>query len=306
MSPPEVHDDPAPEVRIDQLTGLRTILAPARAERPIEFVNEREGRRQGECPFDEGNEDKTPPEVWADRPQAASWRVGGIVSIGFVLTAIALHLVGIALVRLVRPLGRVQWFPLRHAVNGLGRPGHQTRVILLAVGLGVFFILGVRLLQMNLTREFSVALSPDAPDMFLIDVQQDQSETMRQVLAAVKSDASPRLLPVLRARITGVQGKELNLASVESVRERGNIGREFTVTYRDHLQPNERLVEGAFWGRQGTIAQGEVSIERAMRERARRERHLVIHHRRRADVPVHHLGRLGHTRGRFGLRHELG
>ncbi len=78
--------------------------------------------------------------------QAASWRVGGIVSIGFVLTAIALHLVGLAVVRAVRPLGRVQWFPLRHAVNGLGRPGHQTRVILLAVGLGVFFILGVRLL----------------------------------------------------------------------------------------------------------------------------------------------------------------
>ncbi len=132
--------------------------------------------------------------------QAASWRVGGIVSIGFVLTAIALHLVGLAVVRVVRPLGRVQWFAMRHAVNGLGRPGHQTRVILLAVGLGVFFILGVRLLQMNLTREFSVALQPDAPDMFLIDVQQDQADALRTVLASVKSDASPRLLPVLRAR----------------------------------------------------------------------------------------------------------
>ena len=64
------------------------------------------------------------------------------------------------------------------------------------------------------------------------------------MLASVRPDSSPRLLPVLRARVTGVQGKELNLASVESVRERGNIGREFTVTYRDHLQPNERIVEG--------------------------------------------------------------
>jgi putative ABC transport system permease protein len=204
--------------------------------------------------------------------QAASWRVGGIVSIGFVLTAIALHLVGLALVRAVRPLGRVQWFPLRHAVNGLGRPGHQTRVILLAVGLGVFFILGVRLLQMNLTREFSVALQPDAPDMFMIDVQQDQSDALRQLLVAQKTDASPRLLPVLRARVTGVQGKELNLASVESVRERGNIGREFTVTYRDHLQPNERIVEGTFWGKQftrgeGGAVAGEVSIERGLRDR---------------------------------------
>lgn len=199
--------------------------------------------------------------------QAASWRVGGIVSIGFVLTAIALHLVGIAVVRAVRPLGRVQWFPLRHAVNGLGRPGHQTRVILLAVGLGVFFILGVRLLQMNLTREFSVALQPDAPDMFLLDVQQDQADALKTVLTAARADAAPRLLPVLRARVTGVQGKELNLASVESVRERGNIGREFTVTYRDHVQPNERVVEGTFWGTGQRNAEGEVSIERGIRDR---------------------------------------
>jgi putative ABC transport system permease protein len=222
--------------------------------------------------------------------QAASWRVGGIVSIGFVLTAIALHLVGLAVVRAVRPLGRVQWFPMRHAVNGLGRPGHQTRVILLAVGLGVFFILGVRLLQMNLTREFSVALQPDAPDMFLIDVQQDQADALKTVLSSVKSDSSPRLLPVLRARVTGVQGKELNLASVESVRERGNIGREFTVTYRDHLQPNETIVAGTFWTslrmdekgvlqipwtkedatdpvRKEGFAPPEVSIERGLRDR---------------------------------------
>ena len=42
------------------------------------------------------------------------------------------------------------WFPLRHAVLSLRRPGNQTRVILLAVGLGCFFVLGVRALQQNL------------------------------------------------------------------------------------------------------------------------------------------------------------
>ncbi len=53
-------------------------------------------------------------------------------------------------------------------------PGNQTRVILLAVGLGAFFIVGVRSLQASLLREFSVQVSADAPDMFLIDVQRDQ------------------------------------------------------------------------------------------------------------------------------------
>ena len=83
MSRPEVHDDPRPEVRIDQLTGLRTILAPARAERPIEFVNEREEARSEDCPFCEGREDRTPAESWADRPgggeaDTPGWRVRAV------------------------------------------------------------------------------------------------------------------------------------------------------------------------------------------------------------------------------------
>ena len=59
----------APEIRIDQLTGLRTILAPGRAERPEGFKKgAREDKGPEGCPFCEGNEGKTPPEVYAVRP----------------------------------------------------------------------------------------------------------------------------------------------------------------------------------------------------------------------------------------------
>jgi UDPglucose--hexose-1-phosphate uridylyltransferase len=60
----------SPEIRIDQLTGLRCVLAPGRAERPDAF--ERAGvpaaGAGAQCPFCEGHEDRTPPEVWANRP----------------------------------------------------------------------------------------------------------------------------------------------------------------------------------------------------------------------------------------------
>jgi UDPglucose--hexose-1-phosphate uridylyltransferase len=60
-----------PEVRIEQLTGLRTILAPGRAERPDAFEPKEAVSAPGaaeRCPFCEGREDRTPPEVWALRP----------------------------------------------------------------------------------------------------------------------------------------------------------------------------------------------------------------------------------------------
>lgn len=60
----------APEIRIDQLTGLRSVLAPGRAERPDAFVGDpvRAPTDPGDCPFCEGHEERTPPEVFAVRP----------------------------------------------------------------------------------------------------------------------------------------------------------------------------------------------------------------------------------------------
>ena len=58
-----------PQIRLDQLSGLRSILAPGRADRPDAF--EPAPRRAADpegCPFCEGSEGRTPPEVYAVRP----------------------------------------------------------------------------------------------------------------------------------------------------------------------------------------------------------------------------------------------
>jgi UDPglucose--hexose-1-phosphate uridylyltransferase len=60
----------SPELRIDQLTGLPVILAPGRAERPENFRQPKsEPKGPESCPFCESREDRTPPEVYATRPQ---------------------------------------------------------------------------------------------------------------------------------------------------------------------------------------------------------------------------------------------
>jgi UDPglucose--hexose-1-phosphate uridylyltransferase len=59
-----------PEVRVDPLTGLRSIVAGDRAARPGGgfTVTEPEPVVPGDDPFLEGHEDQTPPEVYALRP----------------------------------------------------------------------------------------------------------------------------------------------------------------------------------------------------------------------------------------------
>ena len=123
--------------------------------------------------------------------QAASLKVGIVVCAGFAGLAVVLILAGRGLVALLAPLTASRIFPLRHAVLHLTRPGNQTRVILLAVGLGAFFIVGIRSLQASLLREFSVQTAEDAPDMFLLDIQRDQVEGVRAFLAQPATGAGP-------------------------------------------------------------------------------------------------------------------
>ena len=198
--------------------------------------------------------------------QAASLRVGISVSAGFCALAFALQMTGRLLVRAIAPLSTSRSFPIRHAVLHLSRPGNQTRVILLAVGLGAFFIVGVRSLQTSLLEEFSIQSGEGSPDMFLMDIQRDQADQVRAFLRDPSHGAGAFVfIPVLRARVTGVSGRETNLESFEDVRARGGLGREYTVTYRDRLEPNETVVAGAFWN--GPSAEAEVSVEKGIQER---------------------------------------
>jgi UDPglucose--hexose-1-phosphate uridylyltransferase len=64
-----------PELRLDPLTGLRAIIAGERASRPGAFsskIAERTPIDPEQDPFAEGNEDRTPPEVWALRPDGGA------------------------------------------------------------------------------------------------------------------------------------------------------------------------------------------------------------------------------------------
>ena len=201
--------------------------------------------------------------------QAGSWRVGAILAGGFAAVSLALLGAGALLVRAIRPLQRNRLLAVRYASRRVGRPGSQVRPVLLAVGLGAFLVVGVRVLQDSLLRAMAISMRPDSPDMFLIDVQPDQTDGVRTFLRALGGTGEPTLIPVLRARITAIRGSETSLDSYEDVRSRGGgLGREYVVTYRASLAGNERLVSGEFWP-SAPHAGAQVSVEQGLAERQR-------------------------------------
>jgi putative ABC transport system permease protein len=196
--------------------------------------------------------------------QAGSLKIGAIFLGGLAATAFLLNLAGWALIRFVKRLRHVNSFVLRQGINSLYRPGNQTKVILVAVGLGAFFIISVRLLQANLLDEFSLNLGANAPDMYLIDIQPKQRAALADTITQ-ELGTKPELIPTLRARIVEINGKAVNLNPNDKNRSgpnqnQGLLARDYTITYRDHLDPQEKVTVGQFWD-SSPSGQPEISIE---------------------------------------------
>jgi putative ABC transport system permease protein len=194
--------------------------------------------------------------------QAQSVRTGAFVAGGLAAVAGGLYGASRLLVRVTRPLARTHRFPLRHAVISLARPGGQTRVVLMAVGLGCFFVMAVRAVQTNLLYQLDTQVGGNSPDFVLIDIQEDQVAAIRQAVAPFLRDPA-RIMPLMRGRLVGVEGKHPR--DLQALRDEGRLTREFGLTFRDNLEPNERILAGALWNASGPPPGGvesEVSVEK--------------------------------------------
>lgn len=193
--------------------------------------------------------------------QAGSLKVGAIFLAALAVMALALNLAAAALMKFVRGLRSLPWFSVRQGVNSLYRPGNQTRIILMAVGLGVFFVVAVRSLQLNLRQELAIDMNALRADMYLIEIQPDQRGGVEEITGKYIG-SKPQLVPTVSARITGISNTQANLDNVKPNENRGMMGREYILTYRNYAEDFEKVMAGEFWDSPSPPgAEPQVSIE---------------------------------------------
>lgn len=139
----------------------------------------------------------------------------------------------------------------RQGIANLHAPGNQTLVLLLALGLGVFLILSLGLTQRAILDGITLPRDDEArPDVVLFDVQPDQVDSVRTILA---SQGIPVVgeVPIVNMRILEIDGvptDTLRQDTTDAGPERWAISREYRSTYRGELADTETLVAGEFVG----------------------------------------------------------
>lgn len=197
--------------------------------------------------------------VW----QAGSLRVGLFFLGGLAVTGLVLYVSAAVLTALLKKVKRLSSFSFRQAVNSLYRPGNQTRIILLAVGLGAFVVITVQIMQTNLVREFDFTRNRRLPSMIFIDIQKSQIAEVSRIIEQ-RTGERPEQVPTVRARIAAVNGESIDYQQTEIRQNQGQIGREFAITYRPDQEENETVVDGEWWTPGGTDETPEVSVDERM------------------------------------------
>ena len=154
-----------------------------------------------------------------------------------------LALVGVArgLMAVTRRVVGMRWpYLLRQGVSNLHRPGNQTLLFLLSLGLGTFLLVTILSAGKLLNDRLSIQQSEESPNLYLIDVQPDQVAGVEAVLAA---EDLPVLesTPMVTMRVESIGG--VPVGEVNGV-PRWVGRREFRSTYRDKLNFTEELIAG--------------------------------------------------------------
>ena len=160
-------------------------------------------------------------------------------------------------------------FEWRQGVGNLYRPNNRTLLLVFALGLSTFLLLGMYLTKDVLLRQFSAqGDSPTQPNLIFFDIQPDQRTPIADAVRAHGMNVLDAA-PAVTMRLTSIDGKPIEAFADDNKVPDGNKERregrwrlrhEYRSTYRDHLTSTETLVGGEFRPRVGPEGDGTDAV----------------------------------------------
>lgn len=190
-------------------------------------------------------------------------KLGALTAAGFagaivvfaLLAAGGLRALAVSLAR-GRALG-VGW---RFALAVLERRRGVSVLQTVALAVGLMALLLLAMTRNDLIHSWHNATPADAPNRFIINIQPDQVEAVSQALAHA-GVAEPKLYPMVRGRLTQVNGQTIGRETYAESRARNLVEREFNLSYATAQPPENRIVAGQWFGGEGQQQKPEASVE---------------------------------------------
>ncbi len=172
--------------------------------------------------------------------ELASWWLGLQVSLGLMLISVVFWLFSKMILRILKMLIDRHWINnwlFKLSVQNIFRKGNQSMLFFTTMSMAVMVMWSIAALNHTIDQQLISTYPEDSPNMFMLDVQSDQHETLDELIVAPVT-----YYPVIRARIATVNG-----VTAEVMKDRlgnyDNITRIFNLSYGTEVLPTEQLIE---------------------------------------------------------------
>jgi putative ABC transport system permease protein len=174
-------------------------------------------------------------------PRLALWFL-----LALAVALLVLALAGWLLVSIVGRLrGRagVSW---RYGAANLARRRSESIVQIVALGLGLSILLLLTILRGDLIDDWRARLPANAPNYFFVNIPPDERVEFGQMLDA-QGGRIARMLPMLRGRLTSINGEPTGRRRFQDGRGQGIASSERDLTWAAEIGPDNIVTEGRWF-----------------------------------------------------------
>ncbi len=197
--------------------------------------------------------------------KAGSASLGTAMLLGIGGTLAVLALLAWLMILLVRKLRSRLRGSLRYGLANVSRRAGTSVAQVSALGLGLMALLLLTFVRTDLLDRWQLSLAADAPNRFIINVQEDQQADVNAFMAEQKI-APPTLYPMIRGRLVSLNGKPASGADYAGDDEaKRRAEREFNLSVASSLRDDNKVTAGEFWSDR-VPATPELSVEERFAE----------------------------------------
>jgi putative ABC transport system permease protein len=168
------------------------------------------------------------------------------VAAGIAVTLAVLYGAGFLLVMLAGRLRGAVGVAWRYGLANLARRGRESVVQVVAFGLGLMVLLLLAVVRNDLLEDWRASLPENTPNFFMINIPTDELEQFGQFVEG-RGLPKPQLFPMIRARMTAINGRPIAELRSPSDRGRGFAEREQNLSWAKDLQVDNKIVAGRWW-----------------------------------------------------------
>ena len=173
---------------------------------------------------------------------ARDWKLAAWVGLSFGAAVAVFALLTWGILRL---LGRIapKNFALRFALTMQSRRPGFAVIQITALGVALMALLIILLLRQDLLSTWRSNIPADAPNRFIINVQEDQKQGIAETLLDAGL-AKPDFYPMVRGRLIDINGRNITPNDYAEDNARRLVDREFNLSYTNQLPPGNRITDG--------------------------------------------------------------